>query len=138
MLDERRFCTIYAMNNKVKFEIMVELANIAENLSTYDPKAQWRYYNQDLELENKSLISYENWYETQEAQDYCKQFDDLESRRNQILLENPEISKDDIDSFMDLYWWNGCDLNEVPENWFYEVKAKTAENAKEDIEKGII
>ena len=58
------------MNNKVKFEIMVELANIAENLSTYDPKAQWRYYNQDLELENKSLISYENWYETQEAQDY--------------------------------------------------------------------
>ena len=125
------------MNNKVKFEIMVELANIAENLSTYDPKAQWRYYNQDLELENKSLISYENWYETQEAQDYCKQFDDFESRRNQILLENPEISKDDIDSFMDLYWWNGCDLNEVPENWFDEVKAKTAENAKCKFHRGV-
>lgn len=121
----------------MKFETMVELANIAEDLSTYDPKAQWRYYNQDLELENKPLISREDWYETQEAEDYCRYFDDLENRQNQILLENPEISNADINSFMDLYWWNGRDLNEVPENWFDEVKAKTAENAKRKFHSGV-
>lgn len=38
---------------------------------------------------------------------------------------------------MDLYWWNGCDLNEVPENWFDEVKTKTAENAKCKFHRGV-
>ena len=105
---------------------MMELANIDYDLSQYDPKAQWQYFNQDLELEHKPLISYEKWYETEKAKDYCKRFNDLENKRNQILQENPEISEADINSFMDLYWWNDRKLNEVPENWFDEVKTKTA------------
>lgn len=115
----------------------MELADIDYDLSQYDPKAQWRYYNQDLELENKPLISYEDWYETEEAKDYCKWFDDIKNKQNQIILENPEISEDDIDSFMDLYWWNDRNLNKVPENWFDEVKTKTTENAKCKFRRGV-
>lgn len=117
---------------------MMELANIDYELSRYDPKAQWRYYNQDLEFENKPLISYEDWYKTEEAKDYCKPFNDLENMRNQILQENPEISEADINSFMDLYWWDDHKLNEVPANWFDEVKAKTAENAKCKFRRGFL
>ena len=138
MLNAWRFLyNIKIMSRTIKFETMMELANIDYDLSQYDPKAQWRYFNQDLELENKPLISYENWYETEKAKDYCKRFNGLENMRNQILQENPEISEADINSFMDLYWWDDRKLNEVPENWFDEVKMKTAKNAKCKFREGV-
>lgn len=58
--------------------------------------------------------------------------------RNQILQENPEISEADINSFMDLYWWDDRKINEVPENWFDEVKTKTVENAKYKFREGVL
>ena len=76
------------------------------------------------------MISRDEWEKTEDAKSCYAAYDKLENEKEQLLHENPDITLNVVNSFINLFYSVGCDPNKLPENWQEIIKSKAQ---KQDI-----